>query len=241
MNSLYKKNEALFAVLFIIIYVVGMSIADNLSKSIGLSKSITTLFCIILTCIIIIFIRKNKLSKYYGLCKSDLPAKKVLYYFPLFIIGTVNLWFGVQMNFTPIETFFYILSMLFVGFLEEIIFRGFLFKSICKNNVKTAIVVSSLTFGFGHIVNLINGSGAELMDNFCQVCYAVAIGFLFVTLFHRGKSLWPCIIMHSVFNSLSAFSNNEMGELYRIPVAITLIVVSIGYSLFLIKRTPKPQ
>ena len=240
MNSLYKKNETWFAVLFIIIYVVGMSIADNLSKSVGIGKSITTLFCIVLSCSIVLFIRKNKLFTYYGLCKSDLPAKKVLYYFPLFIIGTVNLWFGVTMNFTPIETLFYVLSMLFVGFLEEIIFRGFLFKSMCKNNVKTAIVVSSLTFGIGHIVNLVNGSGAELMDNFCQVCYAVAIGFLFVTLFYRGKSLWPCIIMHSVFNSLSAFSNKEMAELYRIPIAITLIVVSLGYSLFLIKRTPKP-
>lgn len=240
MNSLYKKNETWFAVLFIIIYVVGMSIADNLSKSVGIEKSITTLFCIILSCIIVLFIRKNKLFTYYGLCKSDLPAKIVLYYFPLFIIGTVNLWFGVKMNFTPIETLFFVLSMLFVGFLEEIIFRGFLFKSMCKNNVKTAIVVSSLTFGIGHIVNLVNGSGAELMDNFCQVCYAVAIGFLFVTLFHRGKSLWPCIIMHSVFNLLSAFSNKEMAELYRIPIAMTLIVISLGYSLFLIKRTPKP-
>lgn len=240
MNSLYKKNETWFAVLFIIIYVVGMSIADNLSKSVGIGKSITTLFCIILSCIIVLFIQKNKLFTYYGLCKSDLPAKKVLYYFPLFIIGTVNLWFGVKMNFTPIETLFYVLSMLFVGFLEEIIFRGFLFKSMCKNNVKTAIVVSSLTFGIGHIVNLVNGSGAELMDNFCQVCYAVAIGFLFVTLFFRGKSLWPCIIMHSVFNLLSAFSNKEMAEIYRIPIAITLIVISLGYSLFLIKRTPKP-
>ena len=240
MNSLYKKNETWFAVLFIIIYVVGMSIADILSKSVGIAKSITTLFCIVLSCIIVLFIRKNKLFTYYGLCKSDLPAKKVLYYFPLFIIGTVNLWFGVKMNFTPIETLFYVLSMLFVGFLEEIIFRGFLFKSMCKNNVKTAIVVSSLTFGIGHIVNLVNGSGAELMDNFCQVCYAVAIGFLFVTLFYRGKSLWPCIIMHSVFNLLSAFSNTEMAELYRIPIAITLIVISLGYSLFLIKRTPKP-
>ena len=240
MNSLYKKNETWFAVLFIIIYVVGMSIADNLSKSVGIGKSTTTLFCIVLSCIIVLFIRKNKLFTYYGLCKSDLPAKKVLYYFPLFIIGTVNLWFGVKMNFTPIETLFYVLSMLFVGFLEEIIFRGFLFKSMCKNNVKTAIVVSSLTFGIGHIVNLVNGSGAELMDNFCQVCYAVAIGFLFVTLFYRGKSLWPCIIMHSVFNLLSAFSNKEMAELYRIPIAITLIVISLGYGLFLIKITPKP-
>lgn len=236
----YKKNESWFAVLFIVIFVVGSSIADNLSKSFGIEKSITSLFHLVLFAIIFLFIQKNKLFEYYGLCKSSLSAKKVLYYFPLVIIGSVNLWFGVKMNLTPIETLFFILSMLLVGFLEEVIFRGFLFKAMCKDNVKTAIIVSSLTFGIGHIVNLFNGSGADLIHNLCQIGYAITIGFLFVTLFYRGKSLWPCIITHSVLNSLSAFSNKAMAETYLIPVSITLIVVSLGYSVFLIKRTPKP-
>lgn len=240
MYTLYKKNESWFAVLSIIIFVVGSSIADSLSKSVGIAKTITSLFHLVLFAIIFLFIKKNNLFQYYGLCKSNLPAKKVLYYFPLVIIASVNLWFGVKMNFTPIETLFFILSMLLVGFLEEVIFRGFLFKAMCKDNVKTAIIVSSLTFGIGHIVNLFNGSGAELIPNLCQVGYAIAIGFMFVMLFYRGKSLWPCIITHSVLNSLGAFSNTEMAETYRIPVAIILIVVSLGYSLFLIKRTPNP-
>ena len=239
MYRLYKKNESWFAVLFIIIYVVGISITDSVSKSVGIPKSVTSLFCIVLFAIIFLFIQKHKLFTYYGLCKSNLPAKKVLYYFPLVVIASVNLWFGVKMNFTLIETLLYILSMLFVGFLEEVIFRGFLFQAMCKDNVKTAVIVSSITFGIGHIVHLFNGSGAELIPNLCQVCYAIAIGFMFVTLFYRGKSLWPCIIMHGVFNSLSAFSNKEMAEIYRIPIAIILIVVSSGYSLFLIKRTSK--
>ncbi len=217
-----------------------MSIADSVSKSVGIAKSITTLFCIVLSAIILLFIQKNKLFTYYGLCKSNLPAKKVCYYFPLVIIIFTKLLFGIKMNFSPIETFFFILSMLLVGFLEEVIFRGFLFKAMCKDNVKTAIIVSSLTFGIGHSVNLINGSGYGLISILCQVGYAIPMGFLFVTLFYRGKSLWPCIILHSVFNSLSAFSNQEMLGVYRIPVALILIAVSLGYSLFLIKKTPKP-
>lgn len=241
MQGLYKKNESWFAVLFIIIYVVGMSIADNISKVIGIQKSITTLFCLVLFVIIFIFIKKNNLFAYYGLCKSDLPAKKFLYYVPLVIIGTVTIWFGMKINYSPIETLFYVLSMLFVGFLEEVIFRGFLFKAMCKDNVKTAIIVSSLTFGIGHIVNLFNGSGADLIPNILQVCYATAIGFLFVTLFYRGKSLWTCIITHSIVNSLGAFSNKVMVETYQIVVAIILIVVSLGYSLYLIKKIPKPK
>ncbi|MGL5634553.1 MAG: lysostaphin resistance A-like protein [Sarcina sp.] len=239
MYSLYKKNENWFAVVFIIIYVIGASLADNLSKNLGFEKSVTLLFNIILFIIIFLFIKKNNLFEYYGLCKSKLSLKSVLYYFPLIILVSVNLWFGVRMNFSILVTLLYILSMFFVGFLEEIIFRGFLFKSMCKENIKTAIIVSSLTFGIGHIVNLFNSSGTDLISNLCQISYAVAIGFLLVILFYHGKTLWPCIIMHSSLNALSVFANKAMVETYNIPISIVLIIISLGYSIFLIKKASK--
>lgn len=37
--------------------------------------------------------------------------------------------------------------MLCVGFLEEVIFRGLLFTAIAKDTIKTAVVLSSVTFG----------------------------------------------------------------------------------------------
>lgn len=40
--------------------------------------------------------------------------------------------------------------MLCVGFLEEMIFRGLLFEAIAKENVKKAIIISSVTFGIRH-------------------------------------------------------------------------------------------
>ena len=38
MNKLYKKSELWFALVWIIVYVVGTSMADELSRSIGLEK-----------------------------------------------------------------------------------------------------------------------------------------------------------------------------------------------------------
>ena len=87
--------------------------------------------------------------------------------------------------------------MLCVGFVEEVIFRGFLFRAMEKDNVKTAIIVSSVTFGLGHVLKPVNGSGAGIAENLIQVTAAIAIGFLFVILFHCGESLLPCIITHS--------------------------------------------
>ncbi|MGL5820714.1 MAG: hypothetical protein ACRCYE_03655 [Sarcina sp.] len=85
MNSLYKKSETWFAVLFIIIYVVGFSISDNISRSVGIEKSITVLFGVILFAVIFFFIKKNKLFEYYGLCKSSLPAKRFYIIFRLLL------------------------------------------------------------------------------------------------------------------------------------------------------------
>lgn len=79
--------------------------------------------------------------------------------------------------------------MLCVGFLEEVIFRGLLFKAIAKDNIKPAVVISSVTFGVGHIINLFNGSGMALVSNLCQIVFAIAVGFLLVTIFYRGGIL----------------------------------------------------
>lgn len=48
----------------------------------------------------------------------------MLYYVPILVMLSANLWYGVSLNFSAVETVLYILTMLSVGFLEEVIFRG---------------------------------------------------------------------------------------------------------------------
>ena len=55
-----------------------------------------------------------------------------------------------------------------------------------KNILQKSIwMVSSVTFGLGHIINLINGSGMGLAENLVQIFFAVLIGFLYVIIFRR--------------------------------------------------------
>lgn len=154
-----------------------------------------------------------------------------MYFIPLLLIASVNLWNGININNTPSEIVFYILTMINVGFIEEIIFRGFLFKMMEKNNIKRAIVVSAITFGIGHIVNLLNG--ADVIPTLMQICYATSAGFLFVIIFHKSKSLIPCIITHSLINSLSIFNIDNTLSLYIAP--IFLIIVPIVYAIYINK------
>lgn len=235
MTRLYRKNELTFSIIWIILYVILFSIADNVSSDLGTVKILTAPLGIVMTLFLIIWIRKNSLAEKYGLSKVKIDYKKYLYFLPLFVIASTNLWGGVALHFSIFETVLYIASMLCVGFIEEVIFRGFLFKAMCEKNVKRAIIISSLTFGIGHIVNLLNG--AEILGTLLQICYAVALGFLFTIIFYKSKSLIPCVITHSTINSLSAIAG-ERTNMFDIIIAAIITIVALAYAIAIICSIP---
>ena len=234
LKKLYDKSELWFALVWIAAYVVLASAGDNLSADTGVQKIVTLPILILLSAVLFLFVKNNGLTEKYGLCKPKLPSAKMLFYIPLIVLLTANLWYGAALNTSPIETVLYILSMFCVGFLEEMIFRGFLFNAMAKDGVKSAIIVSSVTFGIGHIVNLVNGSGAQLLPNLLQVMYAIAIGFTFVMIYYKTRSLVVCILTHSIFNGLSAFANQTaMTPRREIISSVLLAVIAGGYAAYI--------
>ena len=237
MTRLYKKSEITFAILWIIAYVVLSSLTDQLSERVGVTKSFTAMLHIVMSLVLFLWIQKNKLGEKYGLRRSEVQANRFLYYIPLIIIASSSLWNGANLRLGAAGTVCFVISMCCVGFLEEIIFRGLLFRAMEKDNVKTAIVLSSLTFGFGHIVNLFNGSGRDLLSTLVQVVFAFLVGFVLVWIFYQGKSLLPCILFHSVNNALRAFeAESRMDPRTEVLINIVLTVVVLGgYSLYLLR------
>lgn len=228
MTKVFEKHETLFCILLIIIYLVVNSVCvQNFGETSYVSFIANTTLSV---CLIVLMLVLKRTS-YYGLKRVE-NAKKYLYFIPLLIIVTVNLWNGININHTPGEIIFHILTMLNIGFIEEIIFRGFLFKMMAKNNVKGAVIVSAVTFGAGHIINLING--ADLVTTLIQICYATATGYLFVIIFHKSKSLIPCIITHSLVNSLSVFNIENTMSLYIAPIFLTII--PLVYAIYINKK-----
>ena len=242
MKTFYEKNELTFAIAWIVVYCVLQSLANPLNKLIGIEYAASATFCILQAVVLFIFIRKNNLQKRYGLCKSPVPARRFLFYVPLVILASGNLWNGAAINYTPAETACRIVCMLCVGFLEEVIFRGLLFRAIAKDNIKSAVIISSVTFGIGHIINLFNGSSMDLVSNLCQIVFAIAVGFLLVTIFYRGGSLIPCILVHSAINTLGTFANDTSltTEMQLLHLGI-LIVITVTYTLILTRTLPKNQ
>lgn len=227
MKRFFEKYETQSCILLIVLYIVINSFClQNFGVEDYRSTIINTIFSLALLALIISL---NK-TKYYGLTKVK-NIKKYLYFIPLLLIVSVNIWNGININNTYGEIIFHILTMFNIGFIEKIIFRGFLFKMMAKDNVKAAIIVSSITFGIGHIVNLFNG--ADLVPTLMQIGYAMSIGFLFVIIFHTSKSLVPCIIAHSLNNALSIFNIDNNISQYVAPVF--LMVVPLIYALYINK------
>ena len=240
MTKLYQKREIAFAILWIVAYVVLTSLADQLSEAVGVMKSVTAALHVVMSLVLFFWIRNNHLSRKYGFCRSEVPAKRFLYYVPLILIASTAFWGGIKLQCGIPEAVLYIVSMCCVGFLEEVIFRGLLFRAMEKDNLKSAILVSSLTFGIGHIVNLFNGSGRDLASTLIQIVFAVLVGFVLVWIFYHGKSLIPCILFHSANNAFKVFAAEESlsSQTAMIINLAVIFVILGGYIFYLVRAFP---
>lgn len=255
MKKLYEKNELTFALVWIGLYVVVMNIAlqfcggfDDLASKTA-RQVLVPVFCIcVLAVVSTVWIIRNGLSEKYGLCRFKGSRKQFLYFIPLIIMSCVNLKNGLALNAPAGVLLLMMVNLAVAGYVEEIIFRGFLFRAMAKDNLRSAILVSAITFGAGHIVNLANT--ADTLGVLLQVCYAIVIGFLYTIIVYKGGSLWPCIASHMFVNGSSTFALEQgpfsdligtvfgqaSTDLVQICSSIFIIVVSGGYALWLWKK-----
>jgi membrane protease YdiL (CAAX protease family) len=233
LRKFFEKHETLICILLIVLYVLVNSFC---MQNFGIADYRSTIVNTVFSLLLILLIFGLKGTEFYGFRKVK-NGKRYLYFIPLALIVSVNFWNGVNIQNSAEEILFHILTMLNIGLIEEIIFRGFLFRMMEKENVKAAIIVSAVTFGVGHVVNLFNG--AELIPTLLQIGYAASVGYLFVIIFYRSGSIWPCIIAHSLNNAFSIFNVDNMVSRYIAPVF--LIVFPLVYAIYIEQRFQKEK
>jgi hypothetical protein len=129
MKKLFERNQLIFALVWIGIYVAAFSAADSVSETLGIKSCLTAPLGLFISACILAFIGCNRLSKYYGLCEFHYPDfKKNLYFLPLVIIASANLWYGVTIKNSSLENGPDICEHAFRRVIEEIIFRDFCLK-----------------------------------------------------------------------------------------------------------------
>jgi membrane protease YdiL (CAAX protease family) len=194
------------------------------------------------------WIARSGLAENYGLCRFKNSVKTFLCFLPLVVMSCINLKNGVDLSAPIMVSVLMAIHLAVAGYMEELIFRGFLFKAMAKDNLRTAIIVSAVTFGAGHIVNLANT--ADTFGVLLQVCYAIVIGFLYTVIVYKGGSLWPCIASHMFVNGSSVFGM-EQGpfadlvaavfgqtsvDMVQVSSAVLIILISGSYAVWLWKK-----
>ncbi len=239
MMKLYKEKPLVFALICIAVYVVGSSLMQQLPPPAGMRFLAEALFNLVLSAVLLVFLLKHRLTEENGLCRSKISPVPLLFWLPALLAMAFPAFLGLGMNgMTPAEAVLHSLRMLLVDFLEELIFRAFLFNAIRRENLTRAVVISAVTFGLGHIVNLLSGQAGA--DTVLQVVFAVTVGFMMVFLYLRSGSILACVVLHALNNVVAGFADYSLigGEGSRLVWLALRLVIMAAYTLWLWKKVP---
>ncbi len=83
-----------------------------------------------------------------------------------------------------------LLLVIVAPFTEEFLFRGFVLRAfLTRHGTKTAVIVSAVLFAIFHL-------------NLMQLIPAFTAGLLLGWVYVYTRSIWPCIFLHALFNSI---------------------------------------
>lgn len=77
---------------------------------------------------------------------------------------------------------------------EEILFRGIVANALNRYGAFAGIVLSAIIFGLAHGVSVI-------------LPIAIMVGLLTAVLFRATGSIWPCVILHCVYNGMNSIAS----------------------------------
>lgn len=179
---------------------------------------------------------------------NQLPSGRslLLTWLPMLYI-VVGLGLGVVFGLPPAGVLLWILFNTFlVGLSEELMFRGVLLQAFRRTvSIWPAVALTTLAFGAIHILNVF--MTGDLSRASIQAAAAALSGLLFIALRLRTGSLWPCIIVHGLWDfatftiaaarSGEALPGSGSGPMTLMTfVPILLVLPNALYGMWLMRR-----
>lgn len=233
MRKLQDTKPIWHALIWIAIYIVVVNIGDLLGEVVQF-RELTSILLLALSIVLIVYLRVDGRLAVYGIRSvhpGTLPL--TLFYIPLFAIAFVEYAKGIAPGLDLRTVAFTILLMTGVGFIEELLFRGFLLHALRRRGSLTrAIIISGVTFGIGHIVNLLRGY--SLTDQALQIVAAVLIGIALAYCAVLTGSILPGVVFHVLFNISGTLTNHSV--LWDSVTVVVIAIVMIAYIMVLHKR-----
>ena len=168
----------------------------------------------------------------------------LLLWFPgLYLLAFASV--AIHLGLPPAGTIFWVfVNTLFVGFSEELMFRGVLLVALRRvMPLWPAILLSCLLFGSVHILNAL--TTGQMLDSAVQAVTAMMSGLLFAAIVLRTGSLLPAIVLHALWDfstflllSASAMPENgpDPGWQMHVILPVGLVAGNFLYALFLLRH-----
>lgn len=167
-----------------------------------------------------------------------------------FLLANLSSWDWSSFQFTPGSVLGWISMNFAVGFVEEVMYRGFALFILLeawgktKKGILAACLVQALLFGPFHLLNLLSGDLLSYVVT--NAVFATIVGIAFGAAYAYSGSLWTCILLHTAIdlagNGNEAFTNVEKvvdsnpTPSNFIASLVIVVVVSLLPSLWFILR-----
>lgn len=239
MKRLFYKNEGLFVFAILVIYLLGSMLCNALSGLFSLPYIITVSFLLALSLYLIIFFKKEKVSKYYGLCQGKIDLFGMMLYMPPAVMIAVMIAlseFNFVFDFIPyniINVSLLVIYCVLYSFINELIYRSMIYRSISNVSEIVAIIFGTIAFAWGPISTfLMSGRGMTLIGAF-NVLNMIIVGFMLTSMFKFNESIWPQVVIASSIEIINTFQNMLMPFGKSLAIDIVVFICASGYSVFL--------
>ena len=112
MEKLYGKDEVLFAVLWIAVYC---AVSIPIRGAFGDESPAMLAGLLVIAAAILAFVKKQKLEEKYGLVKWKGKAGDYLFFIPMLVLMTGNLWGGTEIAYDGVGQLFAALGWVYRG------------------------------------------------------------------------------------------------------------------------------
>ncbi|SEN86643.1 CPBP family intramembrane glutamic endopeptidase [Cryobacterium luteum] len=231
MRTLQDTKPIWHALIWIAGYIAIVNVGDAVSEAIGIASAGTALLLVVYSLALLGYLRGANRMRFYGLRRAEPGTMRLTaFYLPLFALTLFQYAKGLNSDLDAQTVVIACILMIGVGFVEELIFRGFLFRAVlAKKTVLRAIYLSGVAFGFGHIVNLLRGYTGS--DQLIQLVAAIVIGIALGYVVAITQSILPGVLFHILFNISGALTTHDV--VWDTVLVGAMAVVLVPYIVYL--------
>ena len=226
MRKLQDTKPIWHALIWIGLYIVAVNIGDALGEQLRFAHT-TGIVLAGMSIGLLGYLAAQRRLSFFGVRPvqpGSLPS--TLFYLPLFASAFLQYAQGLTTGLDLQSVASAVLLVAAVGFIEELLFRGFLLQALrTSGTLERAIVISGVTFGLGHIVNLLRGY--SITDQALQLVAAILIGIALAYCTALTGSILPGVVFHALFNLSGTLTNHS--TLWDAVTVGAIAVVMIGY------------